>query len=462
MAYLHRTADAFAHHLENSAHEGSGIFNRFEMPVEDTNPAEWLRINTSGPRIHWKDHRSRTEVTAFGKADLLQGPDLADFLNLFDHMRETLRRADPQIRYYGGLSFTRHNHHEQLWKSFGDYYFLLPRYEILQKDNACFFAINYQHQDIAEIKSELPLILNLPEENAPVAPALTGHQHFPDKNEWRTMIGKALQAIRQNKYEKIVLARKTRLHFSEYLNPAEIIQNLKKLNPMSIHFLIQPDPGAVFLGGTPELLYQRSGNEIFSEAIAGTRMRGKNEQEDERYESELLNSEKDRREHRFVMDTVSDILNGLCTSVDTCQEVSVLKLSRVQHLYTNYCGKLKPGITDADIIARLHPTPAVGGYPTDRALPEIKRLEPFRRGWYAAPVGWISHDKAHFAVAIRSGLIIGPELYLYSGAGIVEGSEADLEWDEINNKIANFLRVLNINGDGSVDIGHENMLHAHK
>ena len=218
----------------------------------------------------------------------------------------------------------------------------------------------------------------------------------------------------------------------------------------------------MFLGGTPELLYQRSANEIFSEAIAGTRMRGKNEQEDERYESELLNSEKDRREHRFVMDTVRDILKGLCTSVDTCQEVSVLKLSRVQHLYANYCGKLKPGVTDADIISRLHPTPAVGGYPTDRALPEIGRLEPFRRGWYAAPVGWISRDKAHFAVAIRSGLIIGPELYLYSGAGIVEGSEADLEWDEINNKIANFLRILNINGDGPVDIEHGNILHAHE
>ena len=455
MTRMYQITQSFNKHLQLHEHKQYRQFNRFETEIEDTVPAEWLKFNTTGPRIHWKDRRSQMEVTAFGQTDLLHGPDLADFLNLFEHIRKALWSSDPRIRYYGGLSFTRHNHHEPIWKDFGDYYFLLPRYEILQSDSKVVFAINYQEKDVPGIIDELPLIFNFSDENQLIAPTLIDYQHFPGRDEWRGMIDKALNSIQGNAYEKIVLARKTKLSFTENLSPVEIIQNLKSLNPGSIYFLIQPSPMAVFIGGTPELLYQRSGNEIFSEAIAGTRMRGRNEHEDEKYESELLNSEKDRREHRFVMDNVQEILNELCTDIDKCPDVSVLKLSRVQHLYTNFRGKLKPEITDADIISQLHPTPAVGGYPADKALPEIEKLEPFRRGWYAAPVGWLSRDNAHFAVAIRSSLIMGSDMYLYSGAGIVEGSEADLEWEEINNKIANFLRVLNINGEESLEIKSE-------
>lgn len=433
------------------------IFNRFEMVLEDTSAADWLRFRTSGARVHWQDRRTRLAVTAFGEADLLSGPDLADFSNLFYKIRHVLENSDPRIRYYGGLSFTRHNHHEPIWRDFGDYYFLLPRYEIIKDTDHTKFAINYRREDLREIIAELPDFFQMTADTAIMAPAMTEKYHLPDRMGWKMMVGQALNAIHSGVYEKIVLARKTKFSFSEPLNPADILENLKVSNPGSTYFLFQPKPGAVFIGGTPELLYQRNGSDIFSEAIAGTRMRGKNEQEDEKYEAELLNSEKDRWEHRFVMDNVHEILEGLCSEMDSSADVSVLKLSRVQHLYTSFHGTLKPDITDAQIIAQLHPTPAVGGYPTDNALPEIESLEPFRRGWYAAPVGWLARDAAHFAVAIRSGLVLGSDLYLYSGAGIVKGSEADLEWEEINNKIASFLRVLNINGDEPVANEKERM-----
>ena len=83
----------------------------------------------------------------------------------------------------------------------------------------------------------------------------------------------------------------------------------------------------------------------------------------------------------------------------------------------------------------------------DDLLPLIEELEPFRRGWYAAPVGWISANAAHFVVAIRSGLIHKQNLYLYSGAGIVAGSDPDMEWEEIENKLLNFLRAVEVNGE---------------
>jgi menaquinone-specific isochorismate synthase len=98
-------------------------------------------------------------------------------------------------------------------------------------------------------------------------------------------------------------------------------------------------------------------------------------------------------------------------------------------------------VTDAEVLRALHPTPAVGGYPGVEALEEIRALEPFDRGWYAGPVGWIGADAAEFAVGIRSGLVRGNTLALFSGAGIVAGSAPEGEWAEIEQKIGDFTRM---------------------
>ena len=95
----------------------------------------------------------------------------------------------------------------------------------------------------------------------------------------------------------------------------------------------------------------------------------------------------------------------------------------------------------ADACGFVHydnPTPAVGGFPRPQALKLIQELEPFERGWYAAPVGWVGYDDAEFAVAIRSGLVDRDRLLLFAGAGIVSGSQAEEEWAEVENKIRHF------------------------
>jgi menaquinone-specific isochorismate synthase len=121
--------------------------------------------------------------------------------------------------------------------------------------------------------------------------------------------------------------------------------------------------------------------------------------------------------------------------------LTILKLNQVQHLYTQCQGILKPDLTDADILPKLHPTPAVGGFPRTQALQLIEELEPFARGWYAAPVGWVGFDCAEFAVAIRSGLVDLDRLLLFAGAGIVIGSQPEAEWAEIENKIRHFTEL---------------------
>ena len=181
---------------------------------------------------------------------------------------------------------------------------------------------------------------------------------------------------------------------------------------------------------------------IETEALAGTRARGHTPEADTRLAGELLSSRKEQREHGFVVDGIRSAMRGLCevySENDSSPEL--MKLSRVQHLCTRIRGELAKDVDDADILGSLHPTPAVGAYPTQPGLDLINRLEPFQRGWYSGPVGWVSRDGADFAVAIRSALIRESQLHLYSGVGIVEGSLADQEWREMEGKIAGLLSI---------------------
>ena len=136
------------------------------------------------------------------------------------------------------------------------------------------------------------------------------------------------------------------------------------------------------------------------------------------------------------------LLQTMWTKLCLLPKNLLLKLERKQHLHSPAQAHLRPRVGDAEILTALHPTPAVGGAPSENARAEIPRLEPFRRGWYAGPVGWIGEDAAEFAVAIRSGLVRGPTVSVYSGAGIVTGSVPAEEWAEIENKIADFRKVV--------------------
>ena len=112
------------------------------------------------------------------------------------------------------------------------------------------------------------------------------------------------------------------------------------------------------------------------------------------------------------------------------------------HLFSRMWGTLNDSVTDADLMRALHPTPAVGGVPTGVAMEAIAHHAPFDRGWYAGPVGWIGTDSSEFAVGIRSALIAKTRLSLFAGAGIVEGSVASDEWEEVEQKIFDFLQAL--------------------
>lgn len=422
---------------------------RVVVPIAPVPAFAWLHAQTLWPRCYWSGRDDDLEVAAVGAADACVGSPTATYDTLRLQLDRVLAQSDPEVRYFGGFRFDREAAADDGWARFGTYRFVLPRFEIRQEGDEALLACNLvlprdraRHAEITAAVEQLafpafPLAGTLP---LPVA-----RTDGPDEAGWTRNIAWALAAFREGALEKVVLARKAVFDFNEPLDPMLLLQRLRAATPGCFHFCFQPEAAAAaFVGATPERLFRRSGRGVWSEAVAGTRPRGTSAQADEALGEELLHSEKDLREHAYVRISIRDNLAPLCETLHVDEQPSEMKLARGRHLYAGVRGTLREGVAGSDVMWALHPTPAVGGYPTAPALAAIRRLEPFDRGWYAGPVGWIGSEGAEFAVAIRSGLVAPRRLSLFSGAGIVEGSTAPSEWAEIEQKISDFVKVLGL------------------
>jgi menaquinone-specific isochorismate synthase len=263
----------------------------------------------------------------------------------------------------------------------------------------------------------------------------------PTREEWKSLFSDTKENLKDTKLEKLVLARKSLFTFNGALNGFTIKKKLRDTTPECYHFCFQPEENVCFMGASPERFYKREGNKILSEAIAGTRPRGKSNEEDLTLKKELLQSSKDLNEHKLVVDAISQSLNDLCENINSDTTPSVLELCGAYHLKTSFEGTIKDTTEDIDLIQQLHPTPAVAGYPKKEALNFIAKKESFSRGWYAGLFGYIGQNVTEFTVAIRSGLIKNNTISLFAGAGIVSESEETQEWDEIENKMNQFFSV---------------------
>jgi menaquinone-specific isochorismate synthase len=436
----------FESDLTNFPLEIEGKILRVEVPVDGLYPLSWLARQSAEVKVYWSDREEKLTIAGVGQLIAISGDVAIDYPIVFQQLRQQLSPLFPQVRYYGGIGFSQVAIGDPSWQQFGTYRFIIPKFEVCTNGIDTYFACNFQFNAQIEIDRQLKLILaeladlNLAVEDItlPNLPLQIDRIDTPNAIEWHQNIHTALTTFPTLQLDKIVLARRTILTFTEPLQPQSILLALQPHNPHSYHFCFQINPHTAFIGTSPERLYYRHDRFLKTEAIAGTRHRGASMEIDLELSDALQTSAKDLREHQLVVANLQDILSELCETIAIEPRSTILKLNKVQHLYTQCQGILKADLTDADILPQLHPTPAVGGFPRIPALELIRRLEPFQRGWYAAPVGWVGYDDAEFAVAIRSGLIDGDRLLLFAGAGIVEGSQADEEWTEIENKIRHF------------------------
>lgn len=395
---------------------------------------QWLNANRGLASVAWSERTSPDVVAGVGVAASVERPSNRDASACIAECRQLLN-GNSDLKFFGGFSFDG----TKGWSDFGAGRFVVPR---LRLSNGTLTLAVMSADDIEKARLDLQRICFQPKpfDNDPPTP--TAKKYSPTFDGWQSRIDEALSLIRSEVLEKIVLSRRTTLKFQETLNPVVLAERLYETTHDCFVFCFDFGADSAFVGATPERLFLREGHQLNSEVIAGTRMRGENSIEDERLAIELLTSDKDQREHDIVRKSIRQKLHKFVDHLEVDNQASILRLARKQHLRSNVQGTLKPGVEDGMLLKRLHPTPAVGGYPTENALPEIARIEPFNRGWYAAPVGWIGSDSAQFAVAIRSGLVKGDSLSLYSGAGIVRGSDPDQEWQEVENKIQDFIGVL--------------------
>jgi len=259
----------------------------------------------------------------------------------------------------------------------------------------------------------------------------------------------ALQHIEAGSVEKVVLARCVDGITDEDFDISATLDALETQHPECFVFAIRPGgsaqgPAPVFLGATPERLLRVADGCLTTEGLAGSVPRGVSAAMDERLANELLASEKDRHEHEVVCLRIEEALAPHVSSLQ--REVGAPKIKRlknVQHLHTQIQAQLRGDSSIVGVVDSLHPTPAVGGKPTQNAKELIRELEPFRRGLYAGTAGWVdANGNGEFGVLIRSAMIRGNQISLFAGAGIVLGSEPERETEETRFKLDAILECL--------------------
>jgi isochorismate synthase len=234
-----------------------------------------------------------------------------------------------------------------------------------------------------------------------------------------------IDAIRSGAAQKVVLADFESLRLLGPLDAPRVLRALRAAHPGCLVFA-QGLGDATFLGATPERMVALEGDRVSASALAGTAPLG----------GDLLGSAKDRAEHAFVVEAIAEVLRATCEDVEVPAEPGLLCTGRVAHLQTELSARARPGLDLLELVARLHPTPAVAGTPRGAALELIRKHEAFDRGWYAGPIGWLdARGAGEFHVALRCGLLRPGELRVFAGAGLVAASDPLREAAETRLKL---------------------------
>jgi len=429
------------------AARGAGALVRVEFPLAEQ-PAlgavHWLAARPEESLFYWSDRRRTYEVAGAGIAARVHSSVPGPLPELFARMRAHLAPEHGRLRFYGGIAFDRTAAPGPEWNAFGAHQFVVPRYEVIRDGAAWYFACNWRRDDAdtAIILEELAHTGEPPDTHGTGRPPALSREDLPGRDAWRDNVNAALRDIGEGRLEKIVLARRARFELAAALPPLQVLARMRRLSAGAYLFFFQPRNAVAFLSASPEQLCACRHGAVESEALAGTRPRGVSHDADVALADDLLHNDKELREHAAVAEAIRDVFARHCAQSDMEADASLVRLQECQHILRRVRGTMRAPGRDAELLQELHPTPAVGGVPGAAALERLRTLEPFSRGWYAGPVGWVGADGCEFAVGIRSGLIEGARAAIYAGAGIVAGSDPAAEWDEVETKMQAMIRLL--------------------
>ncbi len=425
------------------------------VPAPRVDPETLLEVSPRQMGVVWDppDGLAFAGVGATHRIEL-DGP--TPFADLERRSNEVWSRLTTQLypgclsvkpRLYGGVAFDVRSAYGEPWREFGGGCFTLPRIGYTSNGEQAALSLAVRGEEVATadqrlawvaeldaVRSLLQVPLDLASRNGGRSEVLAIHR--PSRARWDAEIEAILEGIRGGAFQKIVAARSSRVELAAPLETAAVLRQLSRGLRSSTRFAFCRRE-STFIGATPERLITRRGRSIATEALAGSIASG------EQGAGRLLRSDKDLREHQLVVDELVRRLSPLCERLDVDPSPRVRELRDVLHLLTPITATLAEPRHVLELVEELHPTPAVGGVPTETAMQWISNHELFSRGWYAAPVGWFdARGDGDFAVALRSCVLRGSEAFLFAGAGIVGDSDPQLEYTETELKEQALLTAL--------------------
>ncbi|WP_096152844.1 MULTISPECIES: isochorismate synthase [Bacillus] len=436
----------------------------FTKKIKNVDPLQFFRESEShfyNERFFWTNPERSTYIIGAGVTKEFQSSGKE---NRYKEIEDSWKRflQDGIINdtcttplLFGGFSFDPIKKKTNLWNSFSDSIFVLPTFMLTIKEDQCFITINILN-DIS--KDDIDLLKRIEEKllstsmtkELEVLPSLVSYEEL-EPEMWKESIRDVTRRISNQEMEKVVLARELRVGYSHKIPLSKVTENLLEEQQNSYVFAFARN-GDCFIGATPEQLVKKNEEDIISMCLAGSTKRGQTLQEDEQLGKELLTDEKNLHEHHLVVKMIRDSLQSVCAKVETDDSPSLRKLKHIQHLYTPVKATGDGNTSLLQLVERLHPTPALGGYPTEIAIKTIREVELLDRGWYASPIGFVdSNNNGEFAVAIRSGLIQEKEASLFAGCGIVGDSDPDSEYEETKVKFKPMLSAL-----GGINLNERN------
>jgi len=424
-------AVALPHDVASAVIRESGIEGlRAAATMSWEQPSEGIRLFGIGEALRLRGHRDSGLAEA--RREMLCAPVA----------RAEGLQAAARPRFFGGCRFEPGTEPvDPAWDVFGGWQFVLPRLLIAITGDSPSGTLCIPTRTVSDetalshwIEEHLRCLSGRTTPAGDASEETSGSGAGLSPEAWKAAVAQAVAEIGDGAFEKVVLARRSDCEQPQDIAPATVLGTLAERYPGCRVFSFRAR-GSTWLGASPELLVALGAGTVRAASLAGSRPRGDNPLSDRRLAEDLLNSEKERAEHGFVVSAIAGALWPVCTEVDMPPAPSLMRIANIQHLYTPVTGTVRPGVDILDLVGRVHPTPAVGGWPREITFDAIRRLEQMDRGWYAAPIGWVDLDgDGEFAVALRSARISGNRAALFAGAGIVSGSVPEEELAETELK----------------------------
>ncbi len=420
---------------------------RFEFRVDDIDPVNWFISQPHLIKTFWSSRDDDFALASLGEALCFRG-NLSNSSQIFKQIESCFSTGPDELKFFGGMRFDERNRdNNDAWSKFGGLRFVLPQFEIRAKNNTTYASLNIcSHNQKNELLKSLSQIEVCSKTLCPEQKFFAQFE-VPDKNSWHDLVNLALKNIEKKEFDKVVLARKKILKSQKVINADAIFYRLAQTESNAFVFCFHNSAGLKYLGASPERLYKRQKQRMFTEALAGTVAKMPNKRQDIRSQERLLQSQKDRHEQEIVALEIENKLAEICFDYGRIDDKKIFSQKHVHHLRTRFGGILNKNVNDEKILSTLSPTAAVCGFPFAKAYEFLAKNESFTRGCYCGPVGFLGKDESEFAVGIRSALIDANKMYVFGGAGVVSGSKPTDEWIEIENKMKLFCNLFERDSD---------------